>query len=271
MNIVDHLLEGACATRLDTPNKGGELRPGLPDTIVLHYTAGRDAESSAKYLCNPMCKASAHLVVGRGGEIFQLAPFNVKTWHAGASSLGDRTGFNAYSIGIEIDNAGALDKCGNSYIAWFGTTYGQAEVVEAVHRNETLPRYWHRYTEVQIEVVEAVCRLLVAHYSITAILGHEEIAPKRKSDPGPAFPLDKIRERIQGGGRDVEEAEEASEGDVLQVTAGKLNIRVGPGVSHAKAGAALPRGTQVAVLEKADGWCRVATGTIGWVSAKYLA
>jgi N-acetyl-anhydromuramyl-L-alanine amidase AmpD len=53
-----------------------------------------------------------------------------------------------------------------------------------------------RYTEVQLRVVDELCGLLVAAYGITQILGHEEIAPGRKIDPGPAFPLDEMRRRL---------------------------------------------------------------------------
>ena len=81
-----------------------------------------------------------------------------------------------------------------------------AEVVRGAHRNQNLPVahpqvrqpvcYWHRYAEVQFEVVETICAALIAAYGIHYILGHEEIAPDRKVDPGPAFPLDEMRARL---------------------------------------------------------------------------
>jgi N-acetylmuramoyl-L-alanine amidase len=52
-----------------------------------------------------------------------------------------------------------------------------------------------------MQVVEEICRLLVAEYGIRHILGHEEIAPQRKIDPGPGFPLDELRGRLLGEGR----------------------------------------------------------------------
>ena len=66
----------------------------------------------------------------------------------------------------------------------------------AVHRNESTPTFWHRYTAEQIEKVFDVCAELRDFYGIFAIVGHEEIDRKRKVDPGPAFPLEKLRDRV---------------------------------------------------------------------------
>ena len=62
--------------------------------IVLHYTAGTSAESSALFLTRPDVSASAHLVIGRDGEVFQLVPFNIEAWHAGKSWYAGRGGLN---------------------------------------------------------------------------------------------------------------------------------------------------------------------------------
>jgi len=110
MKIKNHLLEGDGIVQKNTPNKGGKIEPKY---LIFHYTAGRSAESSINWLCNKKAKASAHLVVGRDGSITQLAPFNVKTWHAGKSHWAGLTGLNSHSIGIELDNAGELSKVGD--------------------------------------------------------------------------------------------------------------------------------------------------------------
>ena len=192
MRITDHVIEGANSQE-QSPNTGSTL---APDTIVIHYTAGRNAKSAVDTLVNPGVKASAHLVVGRSGEIFQLVPFDVIAWHAGRSRYGGRKGYNKYSIGIEIDNAGVLVKSGDVYRSWFGATYPEDQVVKAVHRNQNVAKYWHAYTDKQIAAVEEICRVLADAYPIKDILGHEEISPNRKIDPGPAFPLDKLRRII---------------------------------------------------------------------------
>jgi len=111
MKISNHLLQGDPIQKVGftaTPNKEGTFAQGLPDTIIIHYTAGKDAASAIKTLVDPGIKASAHLVVGRDGSITQLVPFNEIAWHAGKSAYEVRTGLNAYSLGIEIDNAGRL-------------------------------------------------------------------------------------------------------------------------------------------------------------------
>ena len=65
-----------------------------------------------------------------------------------------------------------------------------------MHRHQTEPTFWHRFTEAQVDVVESVCALLVREYGIIHILGHDEVAPGRKIDPGPAYPLDLLRARV---------------------------------------------------------------------------
>ncbi|MCB1177914.1 MAG: N-acetylmuramoyl-L-alanine amidase, partial [Leptospiraceae bacterium] len=95
-----------------TPNVSKKFPNGLPDTIILHYTAAPSARSAVNWLTNKKASASAHVVVGRDCKITQLADFNVVTWHAGKSKWNDRSGLNNYSIGIEIDNCGILKKSG---------------------------------------------------------------------------------------------------------------------------------------------------------------
>ena len=57
--------------------------------IILHYTGGTSAMSSAKFLARSDVKASAHVVIGRDGQVIQLVPFNIEAWHAGKSSYGE--------------------------------------------------------------------------------------------------------------------------------------------------------------------------------------
>ncbi len=201
---LNHRFKGV--NYIESPNQGDLFARGLPDTIIIHYTASANAESAIHTLCDRERQVSAHVVVGRDGAVTQLLPFNTVGWHAGRSQWRDRTSFNQYSIGIEIDNAGQLWKQDGHYESWFGQTYPAAEVVRGAHRNQNLPGahpqirrpvcYWHRYAQVQLDVVEAICAALIAAYGIRYILGHEEIAPDRKVDPGPAFPLDEMRTRL---------------------------------------------------------------------------
>jgi N-acetylmuramoyl-L-alanine amidase len=147
LSIEDDRLVGEGVAFVETPNKGGDLTPRY---LVFHYTAGRSAQSSISWLTNPKVNASAHLVLARNGTITQLVPFNVKAWHAGISHWDGLSGLNSYSIGIEMDNAGWMQKVGNKYQAGFGTLYAEDQVVYAKHRLDDEPRWWHAYTEVQI-------------------------------------------------------------------------------------------------------------------------
>ena len=260
------LLSGDHITQLDCPKNKEKFKAGNLDTIVIHYTAGGSAESSARYLCGEV-KASAHLVIGREGEIYQLVPFDTIAWHAGESFYGDRRWLNRYSIGIELDNAGVLTKAGSEYQAWFGKKYQANEVIHATHRNETSPRYWHTFTEQQIEACRQVCELLIHKYAVNNILGHEEIAPGRKQDPGPAFPLDKFRDNLLTQNRSDEPDVIDKEGVVV---ADFLNIREGAGIANKKVARPLLQGTRVKVLEERNGWYKVETSIVGWVGKGYV-
>ena len=123
MKITDHRLfkdDDAPYPFVGSPNSSGDL---THEYLVMHYTAGRSAEESIKWLANAAAKASAHRVIGRDGSITQLVPFNIKAWHAGISSWEGRSGLNSYSIGIELDNAGRLTRHGSKWRAWFGEEY----------------------------------------------------------------------------------------------------------------------------------------------------
>lgn len=271
MKINNHRLEGETVKFKESPNHGGTFSEGLPDTIIIHFTAGSSAESSVRVLCDPDYKASAHLVIGLDNSITQLVPFNVTAWHAGRSSYGDRNGLNKYSIGIEIDNPGRLKKTGQGYISWFGRNYPENVVVEAMHRNESELSYWHIFTEQQISIVHDICAELINNNNISSVLGHEEISPGRKIDPGPAFPLDKIRDRLFHHDRSEDESEGLIHAHSLGVvTATELNIRSGPSVNKPKVAPALQKGLEVEILNEESGWYQVKLSTLGWVKKDYI-
>ncbi|OWF78307.1 N-acetylmuramoyl-L-alanine amidase [Yersinia rohdei] len=99
-------------------------------------------------------RVSAHCLIRRDGEIIQYVPFDKRAWHAGVSTFDGRERCNDFSIGIELE----------------GT--------------DVLP-----FTSAQYRSLAAISALLFAHYPITAerVTGHSDIAPGRKTDPGPAF------------------------------------------------------------------------------------
>jgi N-acetylmuramoyl-L-alanine amidase len=207
MKIKNHRLSGTGISFVASPNHGGKFQASLPDTLVIHFTAGASLSSSVRSLCDPASRASAHVVVGREAAMVQLVPFDVIAWHAGASTLGARTGLNKYSIGIEIDNAGRLTQtAAGDFVTWFGRRVQKKDAIQGKHRNEPSLSWWHTYTQRQIELVFELSALLAQQYPIRTIVGHEEISPGRKSDPGPAFPLERLRDRILGAGRQEDAA-----------------------------------------------------------------
>ncbi len=195
MYIQNHLLTGKyCgrnARRLHCDKHGGQLV--CPDTIVLHYTEGADALSSAHYLARADSDSSAHLVIARDGGIIQLLPFDTIAWHAGKSEHEGRTNLNRYSIGIEMDNAGQLHRREGRFYSWFNREYMPDEVYTDYVNGHI--SYWHNYTLAQIQAVFAVCKLLLGEYPIQYIVGHSDIS-RRKVDPGPAFPMEKFRHQL---------------------------------------------------------------------------
>jgi len=268
MEIRDHILYGDDVKFQKSPNHSGVFNQGDLDMVVLHYTVG-PADAAVRHLTNPSTKASAHLVVDRDGSVTQLVPFNTISWHAGSSTWKNRTGINKYSIGIEMANYGPLTKSGDVYRTVYGSTISPNDVIEAIHRNQTRPKYWHAYTEAQIQKIREICLLLIEEYGIKEIVGHEEIAPLRKTDPGPAFPLDRIRsELLNSGSRQSDEGEEARGNG--RVTADKLNIRVTPTTDGEKVALPLKKGTKVVIIDEANGWYKVTTQIEGWVSAKFV-
>lgn len=270
MKILRHRLhtdDGDPLPYEESPNRGGDVQH---DYLVMHFTAGRSAESSVDWLTDSKARASAHVVIGRDGSITQLVPFNRIAWHAGASRWAGRMGLNRYSLGIELDNAGCLRRVGDQWQAWFGASYEDDQVLEAVHKNRSEPRGWHLYTPEQIETARDVATLLVTKYDLLDVIGHDDIAPDRKVDPGPAFPMSSFRARVIGRNED--------ERPVFRTTT-HLNIRVGPGTQHDKViGTPLPPDTPLHVLDTQAEWRRVdvvekiddVMDLQGWVHGHYV-
>lgn len=270
MRIVRHrLVDGGPWPVAQRPsrNMGG---PCSPDYLVMHYTAGGGAEESIAWLCSPQSKASAHVVIARDGAITQLVPFDRVAWHAGKSEWRGRSGLNACSIGIELDNAGRLERRGGRWQSWTGRSYGDDEVVEACHRNESRTCGWHNFPEAQLASALDLSSALMERYQFRDVLGHDDISPGRKADPGPAFPMESFRARLMG--------RLADEPDRF-VTTASLNIRAGAGTQHPTLPQSpLPKGTEVDVLDARGTWRLVdVVGEIagvndvqGWVHAKFL-
>lgn len=166
----------------------------MPRWIVLHDTAGALRKfSSVEWFASKECKTSAHFVVERDGTITQCVPTNRRAYHAGQSQWKGVSGLNSCSIGIEIVNPGKLDEKGN---ADFGKVAEPSEIIAKSSANHG-KGYWLPYTQPQVEAVIALCRAIVEEYpDCNEIVTHYEIAPRRKIDVGPHFPLEEVRKSV---------------------------------------------------------------------------
>ena len=271
MHINNHILfndDGSQVNFVSTPNRGGHYEPQY---LVMHYTAVTTLQSTLNWFQNPDADASAHLLIGRDGSITQFAPFNVITWHAGKSQWKGLNGLNQFSIGIELVNGGRLIKSGDKWVCPVDLkNVPDTEVVRAIHKNENRESGWHEYTEQQLDAAMQTAVLLVKTYGLKDVVGHEDIAPIRKSDPGPAFPMGSFRSRAMG--RHDDQLDEF-------VASDELNIRSGPGTTFNKlTEQPMPAGTKVLVLKTEGTWSFVEVletvhGLMdleGWVSSKCL-
>lgn len=193
MNITeDHWLQTAKREEI----KGGDVM-NVRRCAVLHFTSGASAQSSISFWRTEDAKgASAHIIIDRNGQVFQCRPFNRTCGHAGVSRWRDpKTGMlyrniNSCSIGIELANAGDSE----GVIKWAKDNAKPfAGTMQAKHRNGGALSTWEKYPDLQIHACVAVLRALITKYRLDDITGHDCVAPERKSDPGPSFPMEDVR------------------------------------------------------------------------------
>jgi N-acetylmuramoyl-L-alanine amidase len=199
MQILNHLLYSTPNDQVEfqrTPNFGKPIRPIY---LIIHYTAGTTAAGTIEWFKNPKSKASAHLILDRDGAVTQMVPFNRRAWHAGQSRWGELTDLNNYSIGIELVNAGKLrQRSDGAWLSWAKQRIPDDQVTLASHKNEEVVTGWHEYTDAQITATVELGMILAERYGLVDVLGHDDVAPTRKIDPGPLFPMSSIRSRILG-------------------------------------------------------------------------
>jgi N-acetylmuramoyl-L-alanine amidase len=142
--------------------------------IVLHYTGMQSGAEALEWLCNPESKVSAHYLVEEDGAIFQLVEEDRRAWHAGVGYWQGVRNINDISIGIEMVNRGH---------AWGYTPF----------------------PEIQVQAVMGLCHDIMARHELPAqnVIGHSDIAPTRKQDPGELFPWEKCAKEGIGIWHDV--------------------------------------------------------------------
>ena len=183
--LEDHWID----TAKRVPLEGGS-KMYVRRFLIQHFTSGATGMSSINFWKTPDAKgASAHFVIDRDGTLFQCRPCNVTCGHAGKSSWTFKgktyTGLNSCSIGIEYANAGDSTN--------LIKRYSKLPPLRAKHKNGGPLCDWEQYTPEQIATGKELSKVLTARYKLDAILGHDDIAPDRKVDPGPAFPMEEFR------------------------------------------------------------------------------
>ena len=134
--------------------------------IIIHYTGMKKESAAIKRLQDPKSKVSSHYLIKRNGEIINLVPDLFEAWHAGVSSWKHFKSLNKNSIGIEITNPG--------------------------HQHG-----YKKFSKKQIFSLQKLLKILIKKYKIKKnyVLGHSDISPGRKKDPGEKFPWEMLAKK----------------------------------------------------------------------------
>jgi N-acetylmuramoyl-L-alanine amidase len=265
MIIKDHKIQGV---KYDEANHVKGVM--TPVAIVDHYTAGYNAASAAHVFKTTV--VAAHVIIDRNGSITQMVPFNRICNHAGPSKYKELSMLNNHAIGIEFVNIGFLKKQGGNYIDAYKGVYPRdtSSLVAAKHsRVGSETYYWEPYTSEQLRVGEELTAALLQTYpSIKYIVSHEEIDTRGwKTDPGPAFPLDKFKGMLN--------TTPNLKALVKAKATQSLNVRKGPGTSFDKAtNFPLFPGQVIEIVSELDNsWVEILINgcTLGFVNGAYLS
>lgn len=198
--VKNHILlrDGKPVPQRSSPNRGGVMKS--VNFLIMHYTGAVSAAGAINTLTSPAAKVSAHFVLAQDGTVTQLLPCNIVGWHAGVSSWGKVVGLNSCSIGIEMANPGLLARTGAGGFAsrLEHKAIAAKDVILAAHKNGGGVEPWAIYPAAQIETAIEIAQALNAAYAFKNILGHDDIAPGRKTDPGPAWPMGSFKARVLG-------------------------------------------------------------------------
>ena len=174
MNISDHIIDDA--RYIASPNYDSRPEKTSINLIIIHaismpvgeyvtenivklFTNELNPDDHPDFKAVSDLKVSSHLLITRSGDVLQFVPFHKRAWHAGISVFEEQENCNDFSIGIELEG------CDDDI-----------------------------FEEIQYEVLNSILNLLKKEYSIPNknIVGHQHVAPERKTDPGPNFDWSKI-------------------------------------------------------------------------------
>jgi len=269
-----------------------------PKFLVIHYTAGHTTEGDLFTLVKSKRQASCQLVIGREGDKYQTAGLNRRAWHAGPSRSHGYKDLNTHSIGFELCNIGWLKKVGadmwrdpyGQYIDGDGNFRDKDRKMACSipvrdwemgrHKNNGSGEYsWEPFPDAQLDATEQMVEAILAKYpTVKYIVGHDEIDTRGwKTDPGPAFPMERFQKLIEdrGTGSSVSEPDD-DEDDVATFQAHtEVNMRSAPGM-HGDIIGVVPRWRIGNVYEMRGNWYLMQTTSggeddmKGWVYSKYL-
>lgn len=156
MQIIEHF----------SPNCNERAANNQIDTLILHYTGMKSGKEALERMCDPKAQVSAHYMVEEDGSVYYLVPETKRAWHAGISHWRGRGNLNNISIGIEIVNP--------------GHEWG-----------------YHPFPEAQMQSVETLCADIIQRQPIDKrnVIGHSDIAPSRKQDPGELFDWKRLADK----------------------------------------------------------------------------
>jgi N-acetylmuramoyl-L-alanine amidase len=264
--------------------------------LIIHYTATDTAGSAINWFHTPPPgnpnRIAAHVVVDTDGTITQQVPFNRKANHAGFSIWdGGLSGFNLFSIGIEIVNPGYCEKLADGsfrrkikdgVFEHYPASHEGSKILNTNHKHKFWSaadnHHWFLYPQAQLDAVFTLGKLLIEQYQLIEALGHEDVSPGRKPDPGPMFPWDSFRRHLYGMHNNVGKIY------VVDSSDGTANLRANHEASATKI-KTLPNGYQMGLIETFGNWSKVylvdkvsdvvkdgkSIKTIGWVHSSLIA
>lgn len=205
MKIVNHrLVEGGLVQKYRRPQRSksptdktyGPFDDGKLEAVIIHYTAA--GTKSTLNTLRGKAGVSVQIVIDPDGKIYQMLDFNEIAWHAGKSEWDGKEDWNRRSIGIELVNYGPLTRDDNgTYRNIYNGKMPQDQVFMGKHKNDSAESFlWHKYPQAQLDSCYQLTRLLVHYYSLPLVLGHDDISPIRKVDPGPAFPMEDFKNAV---------------------------------------------------------------------------
>jgi N-acetylmuramoyl-L-alanine amidase len=155
--------------KIERPSPNFDDRKGPPFMVVIHYTGMKDAASAMDRLCDPEAKVSSHYTIDEDGSIYSLVPEERRAWHAGVGIWDEERDLNSVSIGIEMVNPGHE----------FGPKpYSPQSISSLISLLDDIKTRWE----------------ILDHH----IIGHSDLAPDRKADPGEWFPWEELARHNHG-------------------------------------------------------------------------